>query len=234
MRRRTITAIAAGAWLVCAPAGGQTSSAPDLFRAGPDTYAPRYDPSQQQPPDPHPVLPYSVVIDEPAPRRARQSASSGAQQGTAASRGYLSLFVLPVTAQIYVDGFFVGTIEDYRGSPGPLVKSGPHRVELRAEGYETAAFDVRVVAGGVVTHRADLVRAGTGGTPPAPVSAAPAARASERPFYVIPRCYAGDTPPMVAQLPAGCDAADVRIVPGSGVGDRGSGIATPQRRERGR
>ncbi len=213
---RTIAALGAGAWLVCATSAAQTSTEPDLFRAGPDTYAPRYEPGQHprehRPAAPYPVLTSGIVIDDIPPRRARQGASTGVQ-APEASRGYLTLFVQPTTAQIYIDGFFVGTIEDYRGSPGPLVEAGPHRVELRADGYETAAFDVRIGAGTVVTHRGDLVRAGTSPTPAAPKAATPAANGAVRTFYVIPRCYAGDTPPRPSMLPPGCDAANVRVVP---------------------
>jgi hypothetical protein len=159
MRTRVVAAILAGAWL----GGGQAfapETAADRFRAGPDTYAPRYDPARQPPVLPPAVVPDGVPIDRGAPRPGRLSAADASQTAAAASRGYLSLFVQPVTAQIYVDGFFLGTIEDYSGVPGPLIDAGPHRVELRAVGYETAAFDVRIVGGGIVTLRDDLVKAG--------------------------------------------------------------------------
>jgi len=32
-------------------------------------------------------------------------------------------------------------------------------------------------------------------------------------FYVIPGCYAGDTPPALEWLPAGCDISKIRIIP---------------------
>jgi hypothetical protein len=220
MRARIMAAIAAAAWLGGAAAEAQQRGEPDLFRAGPETYAPRYDPSQPQPAPPFfPLLPYAIVLDPSAPPRARQAPGAGAQQD---SGGYLSLFVRPVTAQVYVDGFFVGTIDDYAGSPGPLLDAGTHRVEIRAEGYETASFDVRIVPGEVLTLREDLVRGGLSPAPPAPAAVAPSTPGSvatpavplapTRAFYVIPRCYAGDTPPKAVHLPAGCRLSDLRVV----------------------
>jgi hypothetical protein len=229
MRAGVAEVMVAAAWLAGGAASAQDSTTAELFRASPDTYAPRYDPSQQTP-SPYPVVPYSVIVDAGAARRpAQRAASAAARQGPAESRGHLSLFVQPLTAQIYVDGFFVGTVEDYGGSPGPLIEAGTHRVELRADGYETATFDVRIVPGDVVMHRGDLVRVGTAPAPAAPISPPGRGAGPTRIFYVIPRCYAGDTPPTPAQLPAGCRAADVRIVSGSGLGDQGSGSATPPR-----
>jgi hypothetical protein len=226
MRTRVVAVILAGAWLGGGQAAAQDTAA-DRFRAGPDTYAPRYDPARQPPVLPPAAVPYGVLIDPAAPRPGRLSAADSSQTA-AASRGYLSLFVQPVTAQIYVDGFFLGTIEDYRGVPGPLIDAGPHRVELRAVGYETAAFDIRIVAGGVVTLRDDLVLAGT----PAPASAPTRpAGGRGRTFYVIPRCYAGDTPPTPAHLPAGCDPAAMRtVLPSEIEGPPGAGIAAPRPR----
>jgi hypothetical protein len=48
--------------------------------------------------------------------------------------------------------------------------------------------------------------------PPKPYTPLTAAGAPKT-FYVIPRCYAGDTPPRADELPAACDLNDVRVVP---------------------
>ena len=47
-------------------------------------------------------------------------------------------------------------------------------------------------------------------TPAAPPAAVPG---DPRTFYVIPGCYAGDRPPRPERLPAGCDAASMRVIP---------------------
>ena len=49
--------------------------------------------------------------------------------------------------------------------------------------------------------------------PAAPQPYTPGPRGHARTLYVIPGCYAGDVAPRADQLPAGCDAADLRIVP---------------------
>ena len=230
MRTRIVAAVLAGGALAAAPARAQDPAAPDLFRATPETYAPRYDPSLQPPAGPHPLVPYPIILDGRAAPARRQASPPGGRPAAEAG-GYLSLFVQPVTAQIYVDGFFVGTVDDYRGSPGPSIEAGVHRVELRARGYESATFEVRIVPGGVVTHRGDLVRAGAAPASPAAGSAAgpPAAPAQARTFYVIPRCYAGDTAPRPADLPAGCDLATLRVVPPEGPEPAGATPARPAR-----
>lgn len=226
MRTRLAAALAASLWLAWAPVRAQTSTGQDLFRAGPETYAPRYEPGQVPPSIPYPASP-GIVLDDPWPR---QRVSPAAARPPEDARGYLSLVVQPITAQIYVDGFFVGSVDDYSGSPGPLLDAGVHRVELRAAGYETAAFDVRIIAGDVVMHRGNLVRAGA--QPPAR-SVQPAPSRIEgtvpgRTFYVIPRCYAGDTPPAAAHLPAGCNVADVRTIPADAVDVREPARANPR------
>jgi hypothetical protein len=218
MRARMVTAIAAAAWLGGGAADAEQRAEPDLFRAGPETYAPRYDPSQPQKATPFPLVPYAITADEPAPGRPRRAAVVGVQQE---ARGYLSLFVRPGTAQVYVDGFFVGTIDDYAGSRGPLLDAGTRRVEIRADGFETASFDVRILPGEVVTLRQDLVERDVSSAPAAPITTASAAPGRPTTFYVIPRCYAGDTPPTAAHLPTGCRLSDLRVVPAAA--DAGAG-----------
>ena len=48
-------------------------------------------------------------------------------------------------------------------------------------------------------------------TPAPPVVIAPAA--ALKAIYIIPRCYVGDRAPIASRLPAGCDIADLRVIP---------------------
>lgn len=74
-------------------------------------------------------------------------------------RGALKLKVKPRDAQVYVDGYFSGVVDDFDGVLQKLrLQAGRHRVELRAEGYEAAVFDVLIVEGETVTYRAELKR----------------------------------------------------------------------------
>jgi hypothetical protein len=73
------------------------------------------------------------------------------------SQGGLKLKVKPRDAQVYVDGYFSGVVDDYDGVFQKLkLRSGGHRVELRAEGFEPSIFDVLIAAGETVTYRGEL------------------------------------------------------------------------------
>lgn len=123
------------------------------------------------------------------------------------ANGYLQLDVRPATAQVYVDGMFMGSVDDFRRLiPGRSLEPGAHRVELRAPGYDSLAFDVRIFPNETTTYRNDLVATRKVEQPAAP---APIPKT----FYVIPGCYAGDKPPRAGSLRRGCNIANVRTVP---------------------
>ena len=73
------------------------------------------------------------------------------------ARGTLQLAVAPNTAQVYVDGFYAGTVEDItRPGTGLELGAGWHRLEFRAPGYATPAVNVTIEANRTLTYRADL------------------------------------------------------------------------------
>ncbi len=73
------------------------------------------------------------------------------------SYGSLKLKVKPGDAQVYVDGYFSGLVDDYDGLFQKLnLEVGPHHIEVRAEGYETLAFDVRIEYDQTVTYKGEL------------------------------------------------------------------------------
>jgi hypothetical protein len=73
--------------------------------------------------------------------------------------GSLRLKVKPANAQVYIDGYYVGVIDSFDGAFQRLnVEAGPHHVELRAEGYETTAFEVVVTPGDTVTYKGEMKR----------------------------------------------------------------------------
>jgi hypothetical protein len=73
--------------------------------------------------------------------------------------GSLRLKVKPSNAQVYIDGYYVGVIDSYDGAFQKLgIEAGPHRVELRAEGYETVQFEVIVVPGETITYKGEMKR----------------------------------------------------------------------------
>jgi hypothetical protein len=119
--------------------------------------------------------------------------------------GSLRLLVEPDTAQVYVDGFYVGTVANL----GRLLtlEPGPHRVELRAPAYDTVAVDIQILPTETITYRLALQPSASGVKPVAPAPGTP------KTFYVIPNCYAGDRPPLPSALPRGCDVAHLRTIP---------------------
>jgi PEGA domain len=59
--------------------------------------------------------------------------------------GSLRLKIKPRDAQVFVDGYYVGIVDDFDGVFQRMhLPSGPHRVEVRAPGYETLTFDVQI------------------------------------------------------------------------------------------
>jgi hypothetical protein len=73
--------------------------------------------------------------------------------------GGVSFEITPSTAEVYVDGSYVGTTGDFTPSSRPLdLTPGRHRIEIRAEDYRTMSFDADVVAGQVVPYRGALQR----------------------------------------------------------------------------
>jgi hypothetical protein len=175
---------------------GQSGSR-DVFRAAPWTYAPRY---------------------------GRLSALGGSYYGYGGyvdggyaygptvpvetdplREGRLTLNVSPLSAEVRVDGFYVGTVADFQDR-GLWLEPGPRRIDLRADGYEDVTFDVRILEDQTVNYRRDLARE-------AARVETPRVAAIPKTFYVIPGCYAGDAPPRTARLPKGCLAQNVRTIP---------------------
>lgn len=71
--------------------------------------------------------------------------------------GALRLKVEPREASVYVDGYFAGQVDDYDGVFQKLrMESGPHRVELRADGYEPLMFEVRIQPDRTITYKGEM------------------------------------------------------------------------------
>jgi hypothetical protein len=200
----------------------------DLFRAGPRTYAPTF--NKTLPFDPRFIpccgvvgggpflLPGFVpsVVDLPGffPGFANASGpgtvswkerSYARKVPPAEWLGLLRLIVEPSTAQVYVDGFSVGTVADLRQLV--TLAPGPHRVELRAPGSDPVAFDVNILPTETITYRTTLRQNAPTDKPVPSTPAAPKA------LYVIPKCYAGNRPPDPGTLPKTCDVAQLRVTP---------------------
>jgi hypothetical protein len=72
-------------------------------------------------------------------------------------QGNLRLKVKPRDAQVYIDGYYVGVVDSFDGAFQKLgIEAGSHKIELRAEGYETAQFEVFVTPGETVTYKGEM------------------------------------------------------------------------------
>jgi hypothetical protein len=179
-----------------------TPGTPDLFLAGPRTYSPRLNRGYGS----SGYLTSAGYVGggyyEPNGRDRRADAQ------TPAEVGYLRLNVQPYTAQVFIDGYYVSSVDAFTaGGPARALPAGPHRIEIRAEGYETATFDVRIDPNETITYRRELGKAED------PKQARNVAPAIPKTFYVIPKCYAGDKKPTADQLPSGCRVANLKTIP---------------------
>ncbi len=74
--------------------------------------------------------------------------------------GALKLKVKPRQAEVFVDGYFAGSVDDYDGIFQQLrLEPGPHRIEVRLDGYEPLSFEVRIIPDRTITYKGDLEQA---------------------------------------------------------------------------
>lgn len=110
------------------------------------------------------VYPFFYVPPTPGVIGTSAGAPAKSTNADAVQNGRVRLDVEPgASAQLYVDGYYVGTPDDYR--EGLELPAGPHAIEVRARGFETMSTSVQVPEGRTITYRASLTRRGrTGGT----------------------------------------------------------------------
>jgi hypothetical protein len=73
--------------------------------------------------------------------------------------GELRLDVTPRDAEVYIDGYYAGRVDDFDGFlQGLRIEEGPHTIEIVAPGYETLEVDIRVSPGRKITYRAEMRR----------------------------------------------------------------------------
>jgi hypothetical protein len=73
------------------------------------------------------------------------------------SIGGVRLKVKPRDAEVYVDGYYAGIVDDFDGMWQQLrLDDGGHRIEVRMPGLAPLTFDVMVQPGRTITYRGDL------------------------------------------------------------------------------
>jgi hypothetical protein len=110
---------------------------------------------------------------------------------------YVRIDVEPKDAQVYVDGYFAGVVDDYNGIFQHLtLRPGPHLIEIRKTGYVSLAVELNLYPGQSVTYRRTM-EPSTGETAP-PVS-----------VPIAPAFEEGALPPAAVDLPPGDVKFDV-------------------------
>jgi hypothetical protein len=85
------------------------------------------------------------------------AAPSAADSRLPSGIGGVSFDITPAEAAVFVDRVYVGAARDFSATAPPLsLAAGRHHFELRAQGYETLAFDVDVTPGQVVPYLGTL------------------------------------------------------------------------------
>jgi hypothetical protein len=65
--------------------------------------------------------------------------------------------VKPREAQVFVDGYYVGIVDEFDGSFQRLrLEEGPHVIEVRLAGHESQEFKVYVTRDRTLTLRGEL------------------------------------------------------------------------------
>ena len=97
-------------------------------------------------------LPLVAPADALAPGRYQEPSAiqppdpTGRTNQFSTGAGALQLDVQPWNALVYVDGFYVGSVEMTSITGGVMLSPGWHRLELRAPGYQTPALNITILA----------------------------------------------------------------------------------------
>jgi hypothetical protein len=71
--------------------------------------------------------------------------------------GALRLKIKPREAQVFVDGYYAGVVDEFDGVFQRLkIEPGPHRVEVSATGYDPLMFEMRALPDRTTTYTGTL------------------------------------------------------------------------------
>lgn len=73
--------------------------------------------------------------------------------------GRLRIKVKPSEAEVFVDGYYAGIVDEFDNIFQSLpLETGPHRIEVREDGYEPLTFEVRILPDRTVTYKGEMKR----------------------------------------------------------------------------
>jgi len=77
--------------------------------------------------------------------------------GYSEDQGGIRLQMNPKDAQVTVDGYFVGVVDDFDGVSQRLeLEAGPHKIEIAAPGFEPFALEVNILREQTIKYRGAL------------------------------------------------------------------------------
>ena len=108
---------------------------------------------------PSDFLEQMLLLQQLAAARREYTAPAGVAPAPRRQLGSLRLKIQPREGQVYVDGVFVGTVDDFDGLfPKFRVDAGGHRIKITAPGHETISLDVWITPNKMVTYQGKLPR----------------------------------------------------------------------------
>ena len=120
--------------------------------------------------------------------------------------GMLVLEVTPADTLVFVDAAYRGSVADVQ-TRGLTLSAGRHFLDLEAPGYDKKTIELAITAGESLRYHYDMTPVQRAAVAPAPAGPRP-----PQTIYAISGCYAGNRPPVAANLPKGCDIKNVRVV----------------------
>lgn len=87
---------------------------------------------------------------------SQYSGNTLSQYGASAMTGRVTLEVTPADAAVFIDGNYVGLARDFAAATPLGLTSGRHRLELRAQGYQTISADLDVTVGRTTPYRTTM------------------------------------------------------------------------------
>jgi len=112
----------------------------------------------RRPPARGPDRERAEVRPNPRDRDAERAPPAGFG-GRPPALGGVRLRVEPRSAKVFIDGYYVGTVDDFDGGRGLALESGPQSIEIRADGYESLEIQVRILPDETINYEGDLALA---------------------------------------------------------------------------
>jgi hypothetical protein len=73
--------------------------------------------------------------------------------------GGISFDIRPYDADVWVDGEYAGTVNDFSPLQPPLtLQAGRHRIDIESYGYEPLSFEITVVPRQIIPYQGSLSR----------------------------------------------------------------------------